>query len=75
MTSHIEMMVINWSEVSFSLQDFDQLPQLRTHFTPTGCHPHTHTQSDRVNEYILWSDSTTQGEANAMGIMRAVNTI
>lgn len=36
MTSHIEMMVINWSEVSFSPQDFDQLPQLRTHFTPTA---------------------------------------
>lgn len=45
MTSHIEMMVINWSEVSFSPQDFDQLPQLRTHFTPVLTHRVTELMS------------------------------
>ncbi len=60
MTSHIEMMVINWSEVSFSLQDFDQLPQLRTHFIPAAPVLTPHTPHDRVNEYILRPDSTTK---------------
>lgn len=60
MTSHIEMMVINWSEVSFSLQDFDQLPQLRTHFIPAALVLTLHTPRDRVNECILWPDSTTK---------------
>lgn len=36
MTSHIKMMAINWSEVSFSPQDFDQLLQLWSHLVATA---------------------------------------